>query len=134
LRIWPDCPDRIAVVSFVLADRPAGYVAAYLSCEHGIGLRDGKFCAHPLLRRLCGNNAGDALRASIGLGSTAEDVDRLLAALRTLVTTGAEWSYAPVDGRWAPTPDPRDLDPFGVDPFGVGAPTTSATICGGGED
>jgi selenocysteine lyase/cysteine desulfurase len=112
LRIWPDSPDRIAVVSFVVADRPAGYVAAYLSAEHGIGLRDGKFCAHPLLERLC--PGGEALRASIGLGSTAEDIDRLLAALRTLVTSGASWTYAPVDGRWAPTPDPRDLDPFGI--------------------
>jgi len=112
LRIWPDSPDRIAVVSFVVADRPAGYVAAYLSAEHGIGLRDGKFCAHPLLERLC--PGGEALRASIGLGSTAEDIDRLLAALRTLVSSGASWTYAPVDGRWAPTPDPRDLDPFGI--------------------
>ncbi|MDT7667708.1 MAG: hypothetical protein QOC74_491, partial [Pseudonocardiales bacterium] len=109
---WPDSPDRIAVVSFVVADRPAGYVAAYLSAEHGIGLRDGKFCAHPLLERLC--PGGEALRASIGLGSTAEDIDRLLAALRTLVSSGARWTYAPVDGRWAPTPDPRDLDPFGI--------------------
>jgi selenocysteine lyase/cysteine desulfurase len=122
LRIWPDSPDRIAVLSFVVADRPAGYVAAYLSAEHGIGLRDGKFCAHPLLARLC--DGGEALRASIGLGSTEEDVDRLLAALRTLVTTGASWTYAPVDGRWSPTPDPRDLDPFGV-----GEATTPGAAC-----
>ena len=40
--------------SFTVADRPAGYVAAYLSAEHGIGVRDGRFCAHPLLARLCG--------------------------------------------------------------------------------
>ncbi|WP_028921195.1 aminotransferase class V-fold PLP-dependent enzyme [Pseudonocardia acaciae] len=116
LRIWPDSPDRIAVVSFVVADRPAGYVAAYLSAEHGIGLRDGKFCAHPLLERLCPD--GEALRASLGLGSTAEDVDRLVDALRALVTTGASWTYGPVNGRWAPTPDPRDLDPFGLGTVG----------------
>lgn len=112
LGLWPDSLDRIAVVSFVLADRPAGYVAAYLSAEHGIGLRDGKFCAHPLLDRLCPE--GEALRASLGLGSTADDVDRLVDALRTLVTSGASWTYAPVDGRWTPTPDVRELDPLGL--------------------
>lgn len=123
LRIWPDSPDRIAVLSFVVADRPAGYVAAYLSAEHGIGLRDGKFCAHPLLQRLC--RGGEALRASIGLGTTAEDIDRLLAALRTLVSRGASWTYAPVDGRWTPTPDTRELDPLGV-----GLPGGTGVGCG----
>ncbi len=33
------------------AARP-GHVGAYLSAEHGIGVRDGRFCAHPLLPRL----------------------------------------------------------------------------------
>jgi selenocysteine lyase/cysteine desulfurase len=128
LRIWPDTTDRVAVVSFAVTDRPAGYVAAYLSAEHGIGVRDGKFCAHPLLNRLC--EGGDALRASIGLGSTEQDVDRLVEALRLLVTEGARWTYAPVAGRWSPTPDPRDLDPFGLGTTdgtlgtGCGGPTT----------
>ena len=127
LRIWPDTADRIAVVSFAVADRPAGYVAAYLSAEHGIGVRDGRFCAHPLLARLC--EGGDALRASIGLGTTDEDIDRLAAALHSLVTKGANWTYAPVDGRWAPTPDPRDHDPFAV-----GSVSTGPTGCGDLED
>jgi hypothetical protein len=64
------------------------------------------------VRRLC--PGGDALRASIGMGSTEEDVDRLVEALRTLVTAGASWTYAPSGGRWAPVPDPRDLDPLGL--------------------
>jgi selenocysteine lyase/cysteine desulfurase len=125
LRIWPDSPDQIAVAGFVLADRPAGYLAAYLSAEHGIGLRDGKFCAHPLLSRLCGAGE-DALRASIGLGSTTEDVDRLLTALRRLVTEGARWTYAPVNGRWTPTPNPRDLDPLAV---GTATSSTGNPAC-----
>lgn len=113
LRIWSDSTDRVGVHAFTVADRPAGYVAAYLSAEHGIGVRDGKFCAHPLLDRL-NTDSGAALRASIGLGTTTEHIDRLLDALDALVRRGARWTYAPVDGRWAPTPDPRPRDPFGA--------------------
>ena len=40
--------------------------------------------------------------------------DPLVDALARLVERGPRWDYAVVDGRWAPTPDPRDLDPFGV--------------------
>lgn len=123
LRIWPDAPDRVAVVSFVVDGIPAGLVAAYLSAEHGIAVRDGKFCAHPLVDRAAG--PGGAVRASLGLGNTAEDVDRLVDALTELVERGPRWDYAVVDGRWAPTPDPRDLDPFAL---GAAAPTpTCAT-------
>ncbi len=125
LRIWSDSTDRVAVQSFTVADRPAGFVAAYLSAEHGIGVRDGRFCAHPLLERLCRAGDGTAVRASIGLGTTAEHVDRLVGALRELVTRGARWTYAPVGGRWVPTPDPRDLDPLGV-----GTPGAAGTGCG----
>jgi selenocysteine lyase/cysteine desulfurase len=123
LRIWGDSTDRVAVQSFTVADRPAGYVAAYLSAEHGIGVRDGRFCAHPLLARLCPE--GDALRASIGVGTTAEHIDRLVDALYALVTHGARWTYAPVAGRWTPTPDPREIDPLGIGAAGV-----AGTACG----
>jgi selenocysteine lyase/cysteine desulfurase len=134
LQIWPDSPDRVAVQSFTVAGHAAGYsagfIAAYLSAEHGIGVRDGRFCAHPLLDRLCRDSQGSggdgtAVRASIGLGTTAEHVDRLLGALRELVTRGARWTYSPVGGRWTPAPDPRDLDPLGV-----GTPGTAGTGCG----
>jgi selenocysteine lyase/cysteine desulfurase len=118
LRIWPDAPDRVAVASFVVDGVPAGLVAAYLSAEHGIAVRDGKFCAHPLVDRAAGS--GGAVRASLGLGTAAEDVDRLVDALSDLVERGPEWEYAVLDGRWSPTPDPRDLDPFAL---GTARPT-----------
>ncbi len=116
LRIWDDRgdgtgTDRVGVVSFTVDGHPAGLVAAHLSAEHGIGVRDGKFCAHPLVDRLTGGCDG-AVRASIGLGTTADDVDRLVDALAGLTGRGPRWRYAVVDGRWAPTPDPRDLDPL----------------------
>lgn len=111
LRIWADAPDRVGVASFTVDGHPAGLVAAYLSAEHGIGVRDGKFCAHPLVARLTGWAEG-AVRASIGVATTADDVDRLVDALRALVTDGPGWTYGCVDGRWVPTPDPRDHDPL----------------------
>ncbi len=115
LRIWPDVADRVGVVSFVVEPYPAGLVAASLSAEHGIGVRDGRFCAHPLVERLTPAAEG-AVRASLGLGTTAEDVDRLSDALDTLVERGPGWTYALLDGRWNPTPDPRPAGPPHLDP------------------
>ena len=111
LRTWADSTERVGVVAFTVDHHPAGRVAAYLSAEHGIGVRDGKFCAHPLVERLTGTDDG-AVRASIGVGTSSDDIDRLLTALRGLTKRGARWSYGIVDGRWAPSPDPRDLDPL----------------------
>ncbi|WP_051426506.1 aminotransferase class V-fold PLP-dependent enzyme [Jiangella gansuensis] len=86
-RIWPDSASVIGVVAFSVDGWDAAHVAAYLSAEHGIGVRDGRFCAHPLLARL--GRPDGALRASFGLGSRAGDVDRLVAALERLVRDGA---------------------------------------------
>ncbi|KXK62264.1 cysteine desulfurase [Micromonospora rosaria] len=88
----PDVP-RVGIVSFVVAGRDSASVAADLARDHAIGVRDGLFCAHPLARRLLAEAAArsgrrdlppTAVRASLGLGSTPEQVDRLLAALATL--------------------------------------------------
>jgi selenocysteine lyase/cysteine desulfurase len=105
LRIWPDSGDPTGVVSFTLDGADPGLVAAYLSAEHGIGVRDGRFCAHPLLARL-GVPEG-ALRASVGVGSTTADVDRLLCALAGYLDSGPRVAYAPAAGRWQPVEDPR---------------------------
>jgi selenocysteine lyase/cysteine desulfurase len=126
LRTWADTTDRVGVVAFTVDGHPAGRVAAYLSAEHGIGVRDGKFCAHPLVDRLTGSSDGGAVRASLGLGTTAEDVDRLLTALHGLTRRGPRWRYGVVDGRWAPTPDPRDLDPLRL---GDGGTTGTRSAC-----
>ncbi|HET8879972.1 MAG TPA: aminotransferase class V-fold PLP-dependent enzyme, partial [Arthrobacter sp.] len=100
-----DGPGTIGVVNFSVAGYDAGLVAAYLSAEHGIGLRDGRFCAHPLLKRL-GLPAG-SLRASFGLGSRLEDAERLLAGLRQLRQQGLGWDYVVDAGRWVPANDTR---------------------------
>jgi selenocysteine lyase/cysteine desulfurase len=80
---------RVGIVSVAVPD-PAG-TAQRLAQEHGIGVRAGQFCAHPLVRRLTGAAEGGAcgtatglLRISFGLGSTDADVDRLIEALHRI--------------------------------------------------
>jgi len=122
----PDSP-RVGTVAFTVDGYPADLVAAVLSAEHGIGVRDGLFCAHPLTRRLlteagvapthsvgagCGTDGrpqrvATAVRASIGLGTDIDDVDRLIAAVERLAVEGPHWNYSLVDGRPGPVPDPR---------------------------
>jgi selenocysteine lyase/cysteine desulfurase len=114
LRVWPEPGDqgRIGVVTFTVDGWPAQHVAQYLSAEHGVGVRDGRFCAHPLLARLARASAvpdGEAVRASLGLGSRAADVDRLVGALGALRAHGPSWAYAGAEGGFRPRPDPRVL-------------------------
>ncbi|MDT8914886.1 aminotransferase class V-fold PLP-dependent enzyme [Amycolatopsis sp. PS_44_ISF1] len=115
LRLFDAAVDRVGTVSFVVDGFEPGWLAAVLSAEYGIGVRDGAFCAHVATKRLIGVAGGDgqqAVRVSLGLGSTAEHVDRLVLALRQIAARGARWQYAKVDGRWAPVGDPRELPPF----------------------
>ncbi len=96
--------DGLAVATFTVDGLHHALVAARLSAEFGIGVRHGCFCAHPYLVRLLGVGRegmartrdavrrGDrraipgAVRASCGLGTTTDDVDALLDALRALAT------------------------------------------------
>ncbi len=123
-RLWDDCPSSIGVVTFTVDGYDPGLVAAVLSAEHGIGVRDGKFCAHPLLSRL-GLEEG-AVRASLGVGSSSDDVDRLLAALGSLVEVGPAREYHLVEGRWAPVHDRRALPSWLA-----GAPSGGPSPCQG---
>jgi selenocysteine lyase/cysteine desulfurase len=125
LQIWPDSTEHIGVVAFVVAGHDSGRVAAYLSAEHGVGVRDGRFCAHPLLARL-GHDDG-ALRASLGVGSSSDDVDRLLQAVERLLVDGEAWDYALDHGRWAPSPDPRPSVPWLAEAQGRPAGTSPCT-------
>ncbi|GLW90891.1 aminotransferase class V-fold PLP-dependent enzyme [Actinokineospora globicatena] len=115
LSLFGDDHDRVGVVSFTVDGIESGLVAAVLSAEHGIGVRDGAFCAHIATRRLLGRVGAQeerAVRISIGLGTRAEHVDRVIAALRSLVADGPAVEYAVVDGRWGPVRDPRPLPAF----------------------
>jgi selenocysteine lyase/cysteine desulfurase len=120
LRIWPAHDDLVAVASFTVPGYRPDLVAAYLSAEHGIGVRGGKFCAHPLLARFGLSQTG-AVRVSIGLGTTSEDVSALMAALRLLLSDGPSWTYEAVDGYLSPSPDPR---PAAEDALAIGSRRT----------
>jgi selenocysteine lyase/cysteine desulfurase len=115
LRLFDAAVERVGTVSFVLEGFDPGWIAAVLSAEYGIGVRDGAFCAHIATKRLIretGSEGQQAVRVSLGLGTTEEHVDRLLLALRQIVARGARWTYARQDGRWAPVDDPRELPAF----------------------
>lgn len=82
-----------------------------VAAENGIGVRDGRFCAHPLLARL--HPDGDtAARASLGLGSQLSDVGRLVDAVASLHAHGPQWTSATAAGSYLPRPDPRPLPPW----------------------
>ncbi|TWH44308.1 Selenocysteine lyase [Rhodococcus rhodochrous J38] len=118
LRLWNDSADSVGIVTFTVDGYEPGHIASYLSAEHGIGVRDGRFCAHPLLARV--GRAGGAVRASLGLGSSSDDVERLLGALRSLVENGPAWVHAKTDGVWNPSPETRP---------GLGATDGDASPC-----
>jgi selenocysteine lyase/cysteine desulfurase len=105
LRLWSDAPDTVGIVTFTIDGYEPGEIAAYLSAEHGIGVRDGRFCAHPLLTRL--GRPDGAVRVSLGLGSSSADVDRLVDAVAALVAGRRSWGYAKTDGQWNPVPETR---------------------------
>ncbi len=111
LSLFGDDAPRVGVLSFVVEGWTSSHFAAALSAEYGIGVRDGLFCAHPLVRRLLGGEAGgrdgcgaadNAIRVSFGAGTPDEHVERFVRAVRELVRDGARWAYRTVDGRCVP--------------------------------
>jgi selenocysteine lyase/cysteine desulfurase len=115
LSIFGDHSDRVGVVAFTLEGWDSSLVSQVLSVEHGIGVRDGKFCAHLLVDELLedpwGERPGTAVRASIGLGSTLEGVERLVAAVARLVEHGTEAEWTLTGSGWAVEgTDPRDVE------------------------
>ena len=127
LRVWTDAPDQVGGRGRSPSPTGAGRAAWRPTSPPSTasGCATGGSAPTRCSRGSCGPS-GEALRVSIGLGTTAEHVDRLVDALGTLVTRGASWTYAPVDGRWTPTPDPRELDPLGL---GTGR-TAPGPACG----
>jgi selenocysteine lyase/cysteine desulfurase len=110
-RLWGEGHPRIGVLTFNLQETDHALLAAMLSAEYGIGVRHGCFCAHPLMLQLLhvseacatetrvklrdGENTHipGAVRMSIGVGTTADDVDRLVDAVERIAKDGPAWTY-----------------------------------------
>ncbi|MDI3387182.1 aminotransferase class V-fold PLP-dependent enzyme [Streptomyces sp. B-S-A8] len=119
LSLFGDDAPRVGVLSFVVEGWNSSHFAAALSAEYGIGVRDGLFCAHPLVRTLLGSDPQEqgecgapegapgekslnAIRVSFGAGTPDEHVERFVRAVRELVRDGARWSYRTEGGRCVP--------------------------------
>ncbi|MGP3631907.1 aminotransferase class V-fold PLP-dependent enzyme [Streptomyces sp. 24-1644] len=119
LSLFGDDAPRVGVISFVVDGWNSSHFAAALSAEYGIGVRDGLFCAHPLVRTLLGSAPQDpgecgapeagpgerslnAIRVSFGAGTPDEHVERFVRAVKELVREGAQWKYRTEDGRCVP--------------------------------
>ena len=128
-RIWDADHPRVGLATFNLRGVPYDLLAAVLSAEHGIGIRHGCFCAHPLMMRLLrvsdaeANRLLDETRAghherlpgaarmSLGLGANRSDIDAFVDGLRAIADDGPAWTYAVAEGtdEYEPDPDPRPL-------------------------
>ena len=106
-----NAPNRLGVIPFTLSHIDHFKVAAILGHEFGIGVRNGCFCAHPLILHLLDvdevrarqvqeemlNNQRDnmpgLIRASFGLYNTLEDVDRFVEAITAISAGGYQGEY-----------------------------------------
>jgi len=103
LQLWPGHSDRVGVAAFTVDGHAPHELSATLARDWGIAVRSGAFCAHPLVAHLLGVDEGvprrlidalaageeidipGAVRASVGVGTTVEDIDALLRALTTTI-------------------------------------------------
>ncbi|MEV8453393.1 aminotransferase class V-fold PLP-dependent enzyme [Streptomyces sp. NPDC052095] len=119
LSLFGDDAPRVGVISFVVEGWNSSHFAAALSAEYGIGVRDGLFCAHPLVRTLLGSDPEqvgecgapeaepgerslNAIRVSFGAGTPEEHIERFVRAVKELVNEGAQWKYRTEGGRCVP--------------------------------
>ena len=103
-RLWPTA-ERIGVVTFTVEGWTPRALATRLSAEHGVGVRHGRFCAHPLVDALldcvsaapgCADaDAGTAVRASLGAATPVAAVVALVDGVRALVASADRRVAAP---------------------------------------
>jgi selenocysteine lyase/cysteine desulfurase len=110
LRLWEPAA-RLGICSFVMEGHRPEAVADELGLHFGVGIRAGRFCAHRLVDHLVGKVGsaphGGALRASVGLTTTADDVDRLLHSLSAISRSGVNRAARPTGA--GAFPDAADI-------------------------
>ncbi len=103
--------DRLGVLSFQMEGYSYTEVAAILANEWGVGVRSGCFCAHLYVAHLLGLSEAESakvrerliaglpvelpgmVRASLGLASTRDDIDRLTAGLEAIAHGNIRATY-----------------------------------------
>lgn len=115
--------DRVGVISFNLEGIHHAEVAAILSFEYGIAVRNGCFCAQPYVMNLLKLEAEDItkwqtelesgskaympglVRISFGCYNTKGDVDLFLKAVKSIASTKSAFHYSldPLTGEYFPS-------------------------------
>jgi hypothetical protein len=105
--------NRVGAVTFTVEGVPHGLVAAILSYEWGIAVRNGCFCAQPLMKYLLKvtdtcicpseeenvtirgdrHNVPGAVRASLGLHNTQQDIEILIEAVSHIAQKQWQGNY-----------------------------------------
>ncbi len=124
-----DLDRRLGAVTFDLGDMPHQLVAAVLSYEGGIGVRNGCFCAHPLILDLQNLKPDDIekrkeeilacdrrrvpgmVRVSLGIYNDEEDIRHFLAELDRLARKGPRLKYVQDKNTGAFSPENYAVDP-----------------------
>jgi cysteine desulfurase / selenocysteine lyase len=100
LRLLGTARDKASVLTFTLDGYQPGEIASALD-QTGIAVRAGHHCAQPILRRY---GLEEAVRPSLAMYNTADEVDLLVSALRGLAA--GRGRRAPVQGRATRWPAP----------------------------
>lgn len=77
-------PNPYGIVSFSNENKQSEQIAFELSEHYDIAVRGGLHCA-PLIHRAIDRTEGGSVRVSVSEWNTAREIDRLLAALKTLL-------------------------------------------------
>ncbi len=119
--------ERLGVIAFNVRKVHHALVAAVLSTEHAVGVRNGCFCAHPYVKRIlrCSDENAliygaqisqgfraelpGAVRVSFGIYNNLEDVNRFLSGLRRIAR--GKW-----DGEYEMVPEKGEFRCKGFDP------------------